>query len=61
MPFRASIHDVGQFRPFQLLLPMTIRLNLVHKDGSLFASVPAQIALTVSLEIQPTNAATAGN
>jgi len=36
-----------------LLLPITIRLDLVHKDGAMFASVSLQISLTVPVEIQP--------
>jgi len=51
-----SVNEVG---PVQLLLPMAIRFDLVDEDGALLATVPGQVALTVSVEIQPGNAAAA--
>ncbi len=44
---------IAQVGPLELLLPITIRLDLVHKDGALFTSVSLQISLTVSVQIQP--------
>jgi hypothetical protein len=44
------IPEVG---PLELLLPITIRLDLVHKDGALFSSVSLQVSLTVPVQIQP--------
>src|SRR5262249_44503343 len=43
----------------QLLLPMAIRFDLVDKDGSLLTPVPGQVALTVSVEVQPADPAAA--
>jgi hypothetical protein len=40
-----SVDEVG---PLQLLLPIAIRLDLVDENGALLASVPGQVALTVS-------------
>jgi hypothetical protein len=38
-----------------LLLPVTIRFDLVDEDGALLTPVPGQITLTVSIQIQPAN------
>ena len=51
-----SMDEVG---PPQLLLPVAIRFDLVDEDGALLAPVPGQVALTVSVEIQPADAAAA--
>ena len=48
-----SVDEIG---PLQLLLPIAIGFNLINEDGSMLASVPGQVALTVSLEIQPADA-----
>ena len=40
---------------------MVIRLELVDEDGALLAPVPGQVALTVSDEIHPANAAAPWN
>src|SRR4051794_27893123 len=45
-----AVDEVG---PFQLLLPITIRFDLVDEDGSLLTPVPSEIALTVSIHIHP--------
>ena len=45
-----SVHEVGLL---QRLLPIAIRLELIHEDGTLFAAVATQIALAVSLHVQP--------
>src|SRR5260370_14092673 len=45
-----SVDEVG---PPQLLLPVTIRLDLVDEDGALLTPVPGQVTLTVSVQIQP--------
>jgi hypothetical protein len=42
---------MDEVRPLQLLLPIAIRFDLVNEDGTLLASVPGQIALTVSVQI----------
>src|SRR6202042_3686342 len=44
---------VAQVGPAQLLLPVAIRFDLVDEDGSLFTPVAGQVALTVSVHIQP--------
>jgi hypothetical protein len=46
-----SVDEIGSL---ELLLPIVIRLDLVDEDGALLASMSGQVALTVSLEIQPT-------
>src|SRR5262245_19612412 len=51
------IDEVG---PFQLLLPVPIRFQLVDVDRALLTSVARKIALAVSLQIQPADAAPAG-
>src|SRR5262249_10599707 len=53
-----SVDEVGS--P-QLLLPITIRFDLVDEDGALLAPVPGQIALTISVEIQTAYAAAAAH
>ena len=45
-----SVDEVG---PLQLLLPVVIRFDLVDEDGSLLTPVAGQVALTVSVQIQP--------
>src|SRR5262245_32060773 len=45
--------SVDEVRPFQLLLPIAIRFDLVDEDRALLTPVPGQVALTVSVEIQP--------
>jgi hypothetical protein len=47
---------MDEIAPLQFLLPIPIRFNLIHEDGSMFTSVPSQVALTVSLEIQAADA-----
>src|ERR1051325_8004873 len=51
-----SMDEAG---PLQLLLPIAIRFDLVHKDCALLTPVPGQVALTVSLYIQPAGPAAA--
>ena len=41
-----SVYEVA---PLQLLLPIAIRFDLVDEDGALLASVPGQVALTISV------------
>ena len=45
-----SVDEVG---PLQLLLPVAIRFDLVDEGGSLLTPVAGQVALTVSVQIQP--------
>jgi hypothetical protein len=47
---KLSLDEVG---PLQLLLPIAIRFDLVDEDSALLTSVPDQVALTVSVQIQP--------
>ena len=49
--------SVNEIVPLQLLLPVAIRFNLINEDGSMFTSVPGQVALTVSLQVQTADAA----
>jgi hypothetical protein len=53
-----SVNEVGS--P-QLLAPISVRLHLVGEDGALFTPMSGQIALTVSVEIQPPNPAAAAH
>src|SRR5258705_3987508 len=45
-----SVDEVG---PLQLLLPIAIRFDLVDEDGALLTPVSGQVALNVSVQIQP--------
>src|ERR1700722_3282051 len=45
-----SVDEVG---PLQLLLPVAIGFDLVDEGGPLLTPVAAQVALTVSVQIQP--------
>ena len=45
-----SVDEVG---PLELVLPVAIRFDLVDEDGSLLTPVAGQVALTVSVQIQP--------
>jgi hypothetical protein len=52
--------SICEVAPLQLLFPITIRLDLVDKDGALLAPVAGEVALTISVQIQsaaPTAAA----
>src|SRR5215469_5620356 len=49
-----SVDKVG---PSQLLLPVTIRFDLVDVDGTLLTPMPGKIALTVPIEIEAAHAA----
>jgi len=40
---------VDEIGPLQLLLPITIRFNLVDEDRALLTPVPGQVALTISI------------
>ena len=51
-----SVDEVG---PLQLLLPVAIRFDLIDEDRALLTAVAGQVALPVSLEIQPADAAAA--
>ena len=45
--------------PLELILPVAIRFDLVDEDGSLLTPVAGQIALTVSVQIEPADSTTA--
>ncbi len=45
-----SVDEVG---PLELLLPVAIRFDLVDEGGSLLTAVAGQVALAVSVQIQP--------
>ncbi len=44
---------VDEIGPLELVLPIAIRFDLVDKDGSLLTPVAGQVALSVSVQIQP--------
>src|SRR5262245_31839183 len=46
---------VDEVGPFQLLLPIAVRFDLVDIDRALFPTVSGQVALTVSVYIQSAN------
>jgi hypothetical protein len=48
--------SVDEISPVQLLLPIAIGFNLINEDGSVLTSMPGQVTLTVSLEIQAADA-----
>src|ERR1700723_2953175 len=52
---------VNEIAPLQLLLPIPIRFDLIDEDGSMLTSMPGQVALTVSLEIQPSRTTATGH
>src|SRR5262249_42664723 len=51
-----SIDEIG---PPELLLPVAVRFDLVDEDRPLFTPVPGQVALTVSVQVQPADPAAA--
>jgi len=53
--------SVDEVSPLQLLLPVTTRFDLVNEDGSLLTAVPGEVALTISVQIQPPDPAAAAH
>ena len=53
---KLSVDEIGSV---ELLLPITIRLDLVDEDGALLAAVAGQVALSISFQIQPPDPAPA--
>jgi hypothetical protein len=51
--------SVDEGGPLQLLLPVAVRFDLVDVDRALLTPVAGQVALPVSVEIQPADAAAA--
>ena len=51
-----SVNEAGPLQPF---LPIAIRIELVDEDGALLTPVPGHVALAVSIEVQPADAAAA--
>ena len=45
--------SMDEVPPLELPLPIAIRFDLVDEDGALLTSMPGQVALTVSVQIQP--------
>src|SRR5262249_18490708 len=45
----------------QFLQPIAIRFELVDEDGALFSPVPTQIALPVTVQVQPADPAAANH
>src|SRR5215510_5038579 len=45
---------IGKVVSTELVLPITIRLDLVDKDCPVFAAMPRQISLAVSIDVEPT-------
>src|SRR5215469_11824318 len=46
---------VGKVVPTELVLPITIRFDLVDKNGPVFAAMPRQVSLAVSIDVEPPN------
>jgi hypothetical protein len=44
---------VGEVITAQLLLPVPVRLDLVHEHGAVLAAVPGEVALLITVEVQP--------
>src|SRR6185437_7290636 len=45
--------SVDEVCPLQLFLPITIRFDLIDEDRALLATVPGEVALTISVQIRP--------
>jgi hypothetical protein len=45
--------------PLQLLLPVAVRFDLVDEDSPLLTPMPGQVALTVTIQMQPAGPTTA--
>ena len=50
---------VDEIGPLQLFLPMAIGFDLVDEHGSLLAAMAVQVALPISVQIQPADPAAA--
>src|SRR5262249_26511136 len=44
---------IGKVVSTELVLPITVRFDLIHKNGPVFAAMPRQISLAVSIDIEP--------
>src|SRR5215471_10849129 len=44
---------IGKVVSTELVLPITIRFDLVDKDSPVFAAMPRQISLAVAIDIEP--------
>ena len=44
---------IGKVVSTELVLPITIRFDLVDKDCPVFAAMPRQISLAVSIDVEP--------
>src|SRR5581483_10929114 len=53
--------SVDQAISLQTILPVAIRFDLVDENGPMLASMSGQVALPVSLQIQPADATTASH
>src|SRR5262249_1989552 len=47
--------------PLQLVCPVAIRFDLIDENSALFTAVSSSVALTVALEVQPSDAAPAAH
>jgi hypothetical protein len=52
---------IGKVVSTELALPITIRFDLVDKDCPVFAAMPRQISLAVSIDVEPSGHSTALN
>jgi hypothetical protein len=52
---------IGKVVSAELVLPITIRFDLVDKDRPVFAAVPGQISLPVSIDVEPSCHPSASN
>src|SRR6516225_7537688 len=44
---------IGKVVSTELVLPIMIRFNLIDKDRPVFAAVPRQISLAISIDVEP--------
>src|SRR6516225_8406358 len=44
---------IGKLVSTELILPITIRFDLVDKDCPVFAAMPRQISLAVAIDVEP--------
>src|SRR5215472_16067586 len=44
---------IGKVVSTELVLPITIRFDLVNKDCPVFAAMPRQISLAITIDVEP--------
>ncbi len=52
---------IGKDVSTELLLPITVRFDLIDKDGPVFAAMPRQVSLPITIDVEPSRHASALN